>query len=102
MRRPIVNHTKRGELVYDRFLGSGTTLIAADQTGRVCYGLELDPKYVDVIIERWQGLSGKQATLAGSGLSFQQVQALRRRQKVENDGPPVGAGSNNGIEHAEW
>ncbi len=44
MRRPILNHTKRGELVYDPFLGSGTTLIAAELTGRKCYGLEIDPK----------------------------------------------------------
>ena len=63
MRRPIRNHTKRGELVYDPFLGSGTTLVAAELTGRVCYGLELDPKYVDVIVERWQNFTGKEARL---------------------------------------
>ena len=54
MRRPILNHTKRGEVVYDPFLGSGTTLIAAEMTERRCYGIELDPKYVDVIVQRWQ------------------------------------------------
>jgi len=63
MRRPILNHTKQGELVYDPFLGSGTTLIAAELTERVCLGLELDPRYCDVIVERWQNLTGKQATL---------------------------------------
>ena len=79
MRRPIINHTKRGELVYDPFLGSGTTLVATELTGRVCCGLELDPKYVDVIIGRWQNMSGQEATLDGAGATFQEVQ-LQRRQ----------------------
>ena len=57
MRRPILNHLRRGELVYDPFLGSGTTLAAAELTERVCYGIELDPKYVDVIVQRWQQLT---------------------------------------------
>ncbi len=59
MRRPILNHTKRGELVYDPFLGSGTTLAAAELTERVCCGMELDPKYVDVIVKRWQQFTGQ-------------------------------------------
>lgn len=78
MRRPILNHLRRGELVYDPFLGSGTTLAAAELTGRVCYGMELDPKYADVIVERWQQLTGEQATLEGGGRSFGQIQAERR------------------------
>lgn len=77
MRKPILNHTKAGELVYDPFLGSGTTLAAAEATGRACYGLELDPKYVDVLVERWQGLSGKKATLAGDNRTFGAVQKDR-------------------------
>jgi DNA modification methylase len=79
MRRPIVNHTKPGELVYDPFLGSGTTLVAAELEGRVCCGLELDPKYVDVIVERWQRVSAKQATLDGDGSTFQQIAQNRSR-----------------------
>src|ERR1022692_2547465 len=67
MRRPILNHTKLGELVYEPFLGSGTTLAAAELTERVCCGLELDPKYVDVVVERWQRLTGLEATLDGDG-----------------------------------
>jgi DNA modification methylase len=59
MRRPILNHLKRGELVYEPFLGSGTTLAAAELTERVCCGMELDPKYIDVVIQRFQTLSGK-------------------------------------------
>jgi DNA modification methylase len=73
MRRPILNHLRRGELVYDPFLGSGTTLAAAELTERVCYGLELDPKYVDVVVQRWQQLTGKQATLEGDGRSFNAI-----------------------------
>ena len=77
MRRPILNHLRRGELVYDPFLGSGTTLAAAELTERVCYGLELDPKYGDVIVARWQSLSGKEATLDGDGRTFAQLKAER-------------------------
>jgi DNA modification methylase len=79
MRKPILNHTKPGELVYDPFLGSGTTLAAAELTGRVCCGLELDPKYADVVVERWQGLSGKQATLEGDGRAFDVIAQDRMR-----------------------
>jgi DNA modification methylase len=73
MRRPILNHTLPGEAVYDCFLGSGTTLIAAEQTGRACYGVELDPKYIDVIIRRWQMYTGKQAVLDGDGRTFDEI-----------------------------
>jgi DNA modification methylase len=58
-------------------LGSGTTLAAAELTERVCYGVELDPKYVDVVIERWQQLTGKQASLDGDGRTFDEVKAER-------------------------
>jgi len=56
---PIRNHTHAGEAVYDPFLGSGTTLIAAETLGRVCYGMEIEPRYAQVIIERWQAFSGR-------------------------------------------
>ena len=52
MQRPIENNTAQGDLTYDPFLGSGTTLIAAHRTGRRCYGCELAPKYADVILRR--------------------------------------------------
>ena len=80
MRRPILNHTKRGELVYEPFLGSGTTLAAAEVTERVCCGMELDPKYVDVIVQRWETISGKKATLEGDGRSFEEVAHTRRKE----------------------
>jgi DNA modification methylase len=79
MRRPILNHLKRGELVYEPFLGSGTTLAAAELTERVCCGIELDPKYVDVVVQRWQTLSGKQATLDGDGRTFEEIGEERRK-----------------------
>ena len=79
MRRPIQNHLKRGELVYDPFLGSGTTLAAAELTERVCLGLELDAKYIDVVIERWQTLAGKKAILDGDGRAFEEIAEERRK-----------------------
>jgi DNA modification methylase len=79
MRGPILNHLKRGELVYEPFLGSGTTLAAAELTERVCCGLELDPKYVDVIVQRWQTLAKEKAKLDGDGRTFKEVAAERRK-----------------------
>jgi len=90
MRRPIVNHTQRGELVYDPFLGSGTTLVAAELSGRVCCGLELDPGYVDVIVGRWQKLTGKPATLDGQGATFEEVRLQRHAEAgvvLDRSGP---------------
>lgn len=65
--RAINNSSNKGDLVIDLFLGSGSTLIAAEQTGRKCYGMELDPKYCDVIIERWENLTGNKAKLLKKG-----------------------------------
>ena len=76
-RRPMLNHTERGDTIYDPFLGSGTSLIAAELTGRVCCGLEIDPKYVDLIVRRWQLLTGRPATLDGDGRSFDEIKAER-------------------------
>ena len=63
MARPIRNHGSNDDDVYDPFLGSGTTLIAAEQLGRKCYGMEISPAYCDVIVQRWEKLTGKTATL---------------------------------------
>ena len=78
MRRPVLNHTRRGGLVYEPFLGSGTTLAAAELTDRVLLALELDSRYVEVAIQRWQSLTGKQATLDGDGRTFNEITAERR------------------------
>jgi DNA modification methylase len=58
---PITNHLRRGEVVYDPFLGSGTALIAAERLGRRCYAVEIDPRYAQVAIERWEQFTGQKA-----------------------------------------
>src|SRR5256885_16733248 len=70
MRRPIVNNSRPGQLVYDPFLGSGTSLIAAEMTGRTCVGLEISPAYVDVTLRHWQDFTGRTAIHQASGQSF--------------------------------
>jgi DNA modification methylase len=77
MKKSILNHTRRGELVYEPFLGSGTTMAAAESTQRNCYGMELDPKFMDVIVQRWQGMTGKKAVLDGDGRTFAEISAER-------------------------
>lgn len=63
MARPIQNHGGKADAVYDPFLGSGTTLMACEQLGRRCFGLELDPRYCDVIVARWEKATGRKAVL---------------------------------------
>lgn len=76
MRRPIVNNSSRGDAVYEPFSGSGTTIIAAEMTGRRCLAIELNPAYVDMAVRRWQEFTGGIATLDG-GASFDVVAASR-------------------------
>ena len=76
----IGDYTVPGEATYDPFLGSGTSVIAAEQLDRKCYGLELEPRYVDVIVQRWEKLTGKQATLDGSGMTFEEAKSARWEQ----------------------
>ncbi len=75
MMRAIRNSSRRGDIVMDVFLGSGSSLIAAERTGRVCYGLELDAQYVDAAILRWQRHSGRQAVHAVTGRKFDDIAA---------------------------
>ena len=77
MRRPILNNSSPGQAVYEPFMGSGTTLIAAETTGRVCYGIELNPTYVDVAVQRWQQFTGLDAVLAETGETFAALKAAR-------------------------
>jgi DNA modification methylase len=70
----IMDCSARGDVVLDAFLGSGTTLIAAERTGRICYGIELDPVYVDTIVRRWQAFSGQTAVQAASGRTFKELE----------------------------
>jgi DNA modification methylase len=81
MRRPIVNNSRPGQLVYDPFLGSGTSLIAAEMTGRTCIGIELSPAYVDVILRRWQDFTGRTAIHQASGQSFSERAANQDRAR---------------------
>ncbi len=67
----MLDVTARGEIVLDGFLGAGSTLLAADQTGRVCYGIEIDPRYVDVTLHRWIALTGEVPVELGSGRRFE-------------------------------
>jgi DNA modification methylase len=83
MRRPIENNSSPGQAVYEPFSGSGTTLIAAEMTGRACRALELDPAYVDVAVLRWQAFTGQQAMLEAGGRSFAAVAEARRAEGVE-------------------
>ncbi len=73
----ILDCSARGDIVLDAFLGSGTTLLAAERTGRTCYGLEIDPIYCDVIIKRWQRLTGGVAIHSLSGETFNTLHANR-------------------------
>jgi DNA modification methylase len=71
----ILDCSARGEIVLDPFLGSGTTVIAAERVGRLCYGMEIDPLYVDTIVRRWEAYSGDFAVHATTGMRFDDVAA---------------------------
>jgi DNA modification methylase len=77
MRRPIVNNSAPGDAVYEPFCGSGSTIIAAETTGRACFAMEIDPRYVDVAIRRWQVFTGQAAVLAGEDRVFDDIAAAR-------------------------
>jgi DNA modification methylase len=67
MKRPIEDNSSRGQAVYDPFVGSGTTIIAAEMTGRACLAVELHSAYVDVAVTRWQNFTALAATLEATG-----------------------------------
>jgi len=73
MRRPIENNSSVGQAIYEPFSGSGTTIIAAEMTGRHCYAIELNPAYVDVAVERWQNFTGQDATLEQTGITYNEM-----------------------------
>ena len=85
MRRPLLNNASPGQAVYEPFCGSGTTLIAAETTGRICHAVELDPAYVDVAVLRWQAFVGHEATLADDGRSFGALHAARATDQPPRD-----------------
>ncbi|WP_287065222.1 DNA methyltransferase [Mesorhizobium sp.] len=81
MRRPIENNSSPGQAVYEPFCGSGTTIIAAEMTGRCCRAIELNAAYVDVAVLRWQAFTGSMAILEGDGQSFAEVKLERIRTR---------------------
>jgi DNA modification methylase len=87
MRRPILNHTRPGECVYEPFSGSGTTIIAAETTGRSCLAIEIDPRYADVAVQRWQQLTSNTAVLEASGASFEDVAKARGKNATPKERP---------------
>jgi hypothetical protein len=70
----IMDCSGRGDIVLDAFLGSGTSIVAAERTGRVCYGIEIDPAYVDTIVRRWQAFTGQSAVQGLSGRTFTKLE----------------------------
>jgi len=79
----LLDATARGDIVLDTFLGSGTTLMAAERVGSTCYGMEIDPLYVDTAIRRWQRYTGENAVHAASGQTFNELAA---QQEIVNHG----------------
>jgi DNA modification methylase len=86
MKRPIENNSNPGQAVYEPFSGSGTTIIAAEMTGRIAYAMELSPQYVDVAVKRWQDFTGQKATLESDGRTFEDVAAARYDWKQDASG----------------
>ena len=80
------NNSSVGQAVFDLFLGSGTTMIAAETTGRAAFVIEIDPGYVDVAVKRWQDFTGKKAVLDGDGRTFEELAGERA---VAGGGVPV-------------
>ena len=84
MRRPMLNNSSPGQAIYEPFLGSGTTLIAAQSSGRVCLGIEIEPLFVDVAIRRWQAFTGRRPsarTMACCSRRFCQMPSRSRRRR---------------------
>jgi DNA modification methylase len=73
--------SRRGDIVLDPFMGSGTTILAAERVGRRGYGLELDPLYVDVAVRRWQAYTRRDATLKSTGQTFDEIAAVRSKTR---------------------
>jgi DNA modification methylase len=81
----ILDCTARGDIILDPFLGSGSTLIAAEKVGRRCFGMDLDPGYVDLAIRRWQSWTGARAVNAETGELFDDLLAAAEVQLVDEE-----------------
>ena len=76
----MLDCSHRNGIILDPFLGSGTTIMAAERTGRRCYAMEIDPRYVDVAIRRWETITGENARLVDSGATFAELTAQRAKE----------------------
>jgi DNA modification methylase len=85
----LIDVTNRGDIVIDCFAGSGSTLVAAEATGRRCWVIEFDGPYCDVIIRRWSAMTGQEAVLEATSETFAEVEARR-----SNEGPVISPWAN--------
>ena len=88
--------------MYEPFSGSGTSIIAAEMTGRTCHAIELNPAYVDVAIERWQAFTGESAIFEGTGQSFREVGAERNGTAANRNGAGKAATARTRSGTADW
>ena len=77
MRRPIINNSVAGDAICDPFCGSGTTIIAAETSGRICHAKDVDARYIGSAVQRWQRMTGQAAVLAGDERVFNDIAAAR-------------------------
>jgi DNA modification methylase len=91
----LLDCTARGDVVLDQFMGSGTTILAAEKVARIAAGVEYEPRYVDVAIERWQRMTKLEAILAEDGRSFEDIAAARAK-----GGRMISGGACGGTERA--
>jgi DNA modification methylase len=82
MRRPMLNNSNPGQAIYEPFLGSGTTLIAAQSSGRVCLAIEIDPQFVDLAIRRWQTFTGEKAVRERDDVCFEEIEQMIDRPEL--------------------
>lgn len=78
----LLDCTQRGAMVLDQFAGSGTIFLATEKVGRTAFGMEYEPRYVDVAVQRWQSLTKLEATLEGDGRTFEEIAALRHDREI--------------------
>ena len=77
MRRPMLNNSQPGDVIYEPFGGSGSTIIAAETAGRSCLAMEIDPAYCDVTIQRWEAMLGEPAILDCEDRTFADIATVR-------------------------